>query len=147
MIWRTGACAERQDFFLKEINKPVMGQQRWRSLKKIGLVGRAAALGNEEEFIGVLALRIDFDLRREVGLGVFLLEHRERSELRIAQIILFIGIFDAFGERALVHAVSKNKPALLPHDDGRAGILAHRQYAARRNICILQKIKGDEFVV
>ena len=37
--------------------------------------------------------------------------------------------------------------ALLGDDDRRAGILAHRQDAARGDIGVLQQIEGDELVV
>ena len=58
--------------------------------------------------------------------------------------IPFIGIPDAFGERALVIAAGENEPSLLAHDDGRAVILAHRQDAARHDVRVLEEIEGDE---
>ena len=69
-----------------------MGQQGRRPLIEIGFIGGAAALGDEQEFVGVLTFRINFDLRRQICLGVLLLEHREWGELRIAQVLFFIGI-------------------------------------------------------
>ena len=37
--------------------------------------------------------------------------------------------------------------ALLPHDDRGAGVLAHRQHPAGRDIGVLQEVVGDEAVV
>ena len=126
-----------------------MRQQRRRRLEQEGLVGRAAALGDEQEFVGVLALAlgIDVDLRRQVGRGVLLLEHRERRDLRIAQIALEIGVGDALAERRLVVAIGPDLAALLAHDDRGAGVLAHRQHAAGGDVGVLQQVVGDELVV
>ena len=147
MVGRTGGGAERQDLLLQERHHAVLGEKRWRRLVEEGLVGRAAALADEEELVGVLTLGIDVDLRRQVGRGVLLLEHRERRELRIAQVALEIGVRHALAERGLVLAVGPDLAALLAHDDGGAGVLAHRQHAAGRDIGVLQQIIGDELVV
>ena len=138
---------ERQDLLLQEGHHAVLGQERRRRLEEEGLVGRAAALGDEEEFVGVLALGIDLDLRRQVGSRVALLEHRERRELRIAQVALEVGVADALGDGALVIAVGPDRAALLAHDDRRAGVLAHGQDAAGGDIGVLQQVVGDELVV
>jgi len=65
-------------------------------------------LGNEQERIGVLAFRIDFDLRWQVRLCITFLEHGDRRELGIAQAVLFVGISNALGERAIVRAIGEN---------------------------------------
>ncbi len=93
------------------------------------------------------AFGVDLDLRRHVRAGVFLLEHRERRELRIPQIAFKIRIARAFGERAFVAAVGPDQPAFLAHDDSGAGVLAHRQHAAGGDVGVLEEIIGDEFVV
>ncbi len=41
----------------------------------------------------------------------------------------------------------KTSAALLAHDDGGAGVLAHRQHAAGGDVGVLQEIIGDELVV
>ena len=43
----------------------------------------------------------DLDLRRHVVGGVLLLEHRERRELRIAQVLFQVGVARAAGQRHL----------------------------------------------
>ena len=58
-----------------------------------------------------------------------------------------IGVADALGERALVAAVGPDAAALLAHDDRRAGVLAHGQHAAGRDVGVLQQVVGDEAVV
>ena len=124
-----------------------MRQDRRRRLKQKGLVGRAAALGDEQELVGILALGIDLHLRRHVVLGVLLLEHRQRRQLRIAQIAPEICVARALGQSRLVGAVGEDHAALLAHDDRRAGVLAHRQNAAGGDVGVFQKVIGDEAVI
>ena len=124
-----------------------MRQDRGRRLEQEALVGAAASLRDEQEFVGVLALSIDLDLRRQVRARVLLLEHGKRRELRIAQIPLEIGVAHALRDRALVLAFGEDETALLAHHDRGAGVLAHGKHAARRDIGVLEKIIGDEFIV
>ncbi len=147
VIRRAGGRAEREDLLLQETHEPVVRQQRRRRLVEEGLVGRTAALDHEQELVGVFAFRVDVDLRRQIGLGVLLLEHRDRRELRIAQVLLLVGVAHALGDGALVLAVGEDEAALLGHDDRRARVLAHRQNAAGGDVGVLQQIVGDELVV
>ena len=66
VIGRAGGGAEREDLLLQKRDHPLVREDRGRRLKQERLVGRAAALGDEQEFVGVLALGIDLDLRRHV---------------------------------------------------------------------------------
>ena len=77
----------------------------------------------------------------------FLLIHRQRRHLRIAQIAPQISVARAFAQRRLVVAVGEDAKAFLAHDDGGAGVLAHRQHAAGGDIGVLEEIEGDELVV
>ena len=147
MIRRARRGAERHDLFLEEGQHAVMRQDRRRRLKQERLVGRAAALGDEQEFVGVLAFRINLDLRRHVVLGVLLLEHRQRRELRIAQVAPKVSVARALGQSRLVRTVGENHAALLAHDDRGAGVLAHRQHAAGGDVGVFQKVIGDEAVI
>ncbi|MND83908.1 hypothetical protein D3C80_757840 [compost metagenome] len=72
-----------------------MRQQRWRALKQESLVGRTAALGYKQEFVGILAFFIDVDLSRQIVLRVLFLEHRKWSKLRITQVLLVVSIKNA----------------------------------------------------
>ena len=147
VIGGTGGGPEGEDLFPQEGQKPIVRKDRRRRLVEESLVGRAAALGNEEEFVGVLALGHDVDLGRQVRPGVALLEHREGRQLRVAQVARLVGVQDAPGDSAFVLAISPDATALFCHHDGRAGILAHRQHAPGRDVGILQKVVGDEAVI
>jgi hypothetical protein len=110
-----------------------------------------AALGDEQELVGLIvvarALGVELDLGGEIVLGVGFLEGRERRKLRVTQVFLVIGVARALGERRFVLAVGPDEPALFAHDDGGAGVLAHRQNAAGGDIGVLQEVVGDEAVV
>ena len=151
MVGRARRGAERQHLLLEERQQPIARQDRRRRLEQKRFVGRAAALGDEQKLVGRVgvarAFGIKLDLRRHVGARVPLLEHRDRRELRIAQIALEIRIARALGERRLVVALGPDQPALLAHDDRGAGVLAHRQHAAGGDVGVLEKIVGDELVV
>jgi hypothetical protein len=124
-----------------------MGEQRWRALVQKRLVGRTAALGDKQEVVAVLAFFIDVDLGGEVGLGVLLLEHGKRSELRIAQVPALIGVHHAARQCLVIAALGPDLAALLGHDDRGSRILAHRQYAAGCNVGVLEQVEGDETIV
>ena len=66
VIRRARRGAERQHLLLEERHHAVVRQDRRRRLEQERLVGRAAALGDEQELVAVLALGIDLDLRRHV---------------------------------------------------------------------------------
>src|SRR5216683_1483613 len=48
---------------------------------------------------------------------------------------------------AAIAAAGPDALALLAHDDGGAGILAHRQHLAGGDIGVLQEVEGDEAVI
>ena len=151
MVGRAGRGAERENLFLQERDHAIVGQDRRRCLIQERLVGRTSPLGDEQELIGLLmaarAVGIDFDLRRHVRFGVGLLEHGQRRQLRVAQVALDVGVARPSREGCLVVAVGEDVLALLAHDDGGAGVLAHRQHAARRDIGVLEEVVGHELVV
>src|SRR5512135_2143266 len=113
MVWWARGGAEREHLLLQERQHAVVRQDRRRRLEQERLVGGAAALGNEQQLVGVLAFRIDFHLSRHVRFGVLLLKHRNGRELRIAQIAFEIGIARTFRERGFVVASGKYHAALL----------------------------------
>ena len=151
VIRRARRGPEREHLLFQEGEHAVARQDRRRRLKEKSLVGRTAAFRDEQEFVFVLgfthSLRENLHLRRHVGLGVLLLEHGDRRELRIAQIFLQVSVARAFRERGLILPFGPNEPPLLAHDQRRAGVLAHRQHAAGGDIGVLQEVVGDEFVV
>ena len=147
VVGRAGRRSERQDLFLQEVDHAIVGQQRRSALEQEGLVCGAAALGHEEELVRVVAFGIELDLGRHVVGGVLLLEHRQRRQLGIAQVLLEIGVARSFAEGCLIRTVGPHAAALLAHDDGRSGVLAHGQDAVGRNIRVLEKVEGNELVV
>ena len=120
-------------------------------LEQVGLVGRAAALGQEQELVAVLVagrgVGVELDLRGEVVAGVALLPHRDRRHLRVAQVERCVRVVDALAQRDLVVARREHLLAALAHDDGGARVLAHGQHASRRDVGVLEQVEGDEAVV
>ena len=147
VVGRAGRGAQGADLGVEELQQRGLVQHRRRLLVEVALVGRAAALGDEQELVGVAVGRIDVDLRRQVGAGLHFLEHRDRRDLGIAQVGLGVGLEHAPGDRRLVAAAGPHRLALLAHDDGGAGVLAHRQHAARRDVGVLQELERHVLVV
>ena len=147
VVRRTGRRAEGPDLGVDEGAQALGVEQRLGLLEEVGLVGRAAPLGHEEELVGVAVGRVELDLRRQVVLRVLLDEHAPRRELGVAQVGRRVGVEDAAGERRLVTAAGQHVLPLLAHDDRRAGVLAHRQHPAGGDRRVLQQVEGDEVIV
>ena len=148
VVGRAGRRTEVEDMGLDEIGQRFLVQQRLGLLVEEGLVGRAAALGNEEEFVlhaGVAAVNVD--LRREVRTGILLLGHRERHDLRIAQVAVFVGLVHAFGNVFRIVGARIDVLALVADADGRAGVLARGEFALGRNDLVEQHGVSHELVV
>ena len=133
VVRRAGGGAERAELLVEEGEELVGREDRLGLLVQVALVGRAAALGHEQELVLRLApSRVaDLDLGGEVRLGVGLLPHRQRRHLRVTEVGGLVGVEDAPGDGLLVAASGEHALALLGLDDRRAGVLAHRQDAAR----------------
>jgi hypothetical protein len=147
VVGRAGRRPEGADLLLEETGEAFGREHRGRRLEQEGLVGRAAALGDEEELVGRLPFRVDLDLRRQVVLRIRLLEHGERRQLAVAQVVPGIGVEHPLPQRRLVAAAGPDQPALLAHDDGGARVLAHGQDAAGGDVRVLQQVEGHEAVV
>ena len=130
VVRRAGRRAERADLLLQELHHGGLVQDGLRLLVEERLVGRAAALGHEEELVRAAVGRVQLDLRGQVGAGVLLVPHGQRGHLRVAQVELRVRVVDAARQGLLVAAFGEHVLAALAHDDRRAGVLAHR--AARR---------------
>ncbi len=139
--------AERADLLLQERGEAPGVQERLRLLEEEALVGGAAALGHEQELVLVAGHGVDLDLRRQVRPGVGLAVHVERRELGVAQVSGPVGVEHAARDRRLVAPAGEHALPLLPHDDGRAGVLARRQHPARRDARVLEELEGHEPVV
>ncbi len=151
MVRRAGGGADPPQLLLQERQHPGRVQQRLGLLVQERLVGRAAALGHEEELVGVLVARIgvcgDLDLCGEVRTGVLLLPHGDRCVLRVAQVELGVGVEDALGKGLLVDALREDVLSALRADDRSAGVLTHREDAAGGDVGVLEEVEGDELVV
>ena len=147
MVGRTGGRAERLHFFHQEFLQGARIQEGLGLLVEIGLVGRAAALGQEEELVLIARGGVDVDLRRQVGLGVDLLVHVQRRVLGVAQVLLGIGGVDAGRKHLGVVTAGPHVLALLGDHAGRAGVLADRQHVVRGHLGVAQHGKGHFLVV
>ena len=94
-----------------------------------------------------MSIRIELDLRWQVGAGVALLPHRHGSHLRVAKVEFGIGVVHAVRKVLLVLTGRPDVLPLLADDDRRAGVLAHRQHATRSHVGVLEQIKGDKAIV
>ncbi len=98
MIGGAGCCADRADLLRNEAKQRLRIEERLGLLVEERLVGRSAALGQEEEVVLVAGHGIELDLRGQVRAGVPLIVHVEWRELGVAQIPLGVGLVDAKGE-------------------------------------------------
>ena len=148
MVGRAGRSAQILDVGTDELGERLLVEQRLGLLVEEGLVGRAAALGDEEEFVlhaGLAA--VDVNLCREVRSRVLLVNHREGDHLRIAEVALLVGLVDAAGDAAGVVGAGPYVLTLVGDADGRTGILAGGQLALGGHALVEQHRVGDELVV
>ena len=129
MVRRAGCRTEGTHFLNEEVFQFAGSQQGFGFLVEIGFVGRAAAFSNTEEFVLIAIYRVQVDLRRQVSAGVDLFVHVQRRVLRVAQVILDIGVIDAFRQRFFITATGPHALTFFTDDDRGAGILAGRQHA------------------
>jgi hypothetical protein len=147
VVRRAGGGAQALHLLHQKRQQSLGIQQRFGLLVEAGLVGRAAALGDEEELVLVAVGRVEVDLRRQVGAGVPLLVQIQRRRLRVAQAVGGVGVEDAPGEGLFVAAAGEHPGALLGHDSGGAGVLAERKPALGRDQRVLEHGPGHVAVV
>jgi hypothetical protein len=147
VVRRAGGRAQRPDLRVQELEHAGLVQDGLGLLVEVALVGRAAALGHEQQLVRVAVDRGDLDLGRQVGAGVDLLPHRQRCHLRVAQVRRLVGLEDAARDGLLVTTAGDDTLTALALDDGRAGVLAHGEHAARGDGGVLQQVEGHEAVV
>ncbi len=131
----------------RNFRRRVRGQQRLGLLEQGRLVGRAAALCDEEELVGFTVHRLDVDLGRQIGAGVDLPVHVERDGLRVAEILFRVGLVDPPGEGFLVPAPGPDLLAFLGDDQRRAGVLADREFEFGGDLGVAQERHGHALVV
>ena len=149
VVGRAGGGAERAQLLVEERRQPARVQQRLRLLVEERLVRRAPTLGQHQQFVlrRLPGHRVQLDLGGQVGAGVALLPERGGRHLGVAQVQLVVGLEDAAGDGLLVFAAGQHGLRALADDDRGAGVLAHRQHAARGDAGVAQQVGGDEPVV
>ncbi|OQB91308.1 MAG: hypothetical protein BWX86_02049 [Verrucomicrobia bacterium ADurb.Bin122] len=147
MVRRASRRAEVLHLFGDEGFEALRIEERFRLLIEEGLVGRATALGDEEELVLGALRSVEVDLRREIGAGVNLLVHVEGGRLRVAEVFLGVALVDALGDILGVVGAGPDLLALLGDDGRGAGVLAERQDALRGNFGVLQQREGHIAVV
>jgi hypothetical protein len=147
VVRRAGGRAQRADLGVQELEHAGLVQDGLGLLVEVALVGRAAALGHEQQLVGIAVDGGDLDLGRQVGARVDLLPHRQRGHLRVAQVRRLVGLEDAPGDGLLVAAARDDALAPLALDDGGARVLAHGEHAARGDGGVLQQVERHEAVI
>ena len=145
MVGRTGGGAESLHLLHQEGDEGLGVDDGLGLLIEIGLVGRAATLGYEHEVVFVALYGVDVDLRGEVAAGVHLVVHVEGSVLRVAEVVLGVGVIDAFGDLLFVVATGVDKLSLLAVYDGCAGVLAHGELPFGRYFGVAQH--GESYIL
>ena len=90
----TGRSAEKVHLLGDELQHRCRIENGLGLLEQVALVGGAATLCHEEEFVGIAIDCADFDFGGKVGAGVDLAIHVERSHLRVAKVVGFVGVKD-----------------------------------------------------
>ena len=147
MIGRAGCRAERLHFLDQEGHQSLGVEDSLCLLIEICLVGRAASLGNEEEFIFIAFGGVDVDLSGEVAAGVHFIIHGEGSVLRIAEIILGVGLIHAERDFLFIVATGPYLLALVSCADACAGVLAEREHALGGHFGVAEHGESHEAVV
>ncbi len=146
-VGRAGGDAEGPDLLGQEGLEALFVEQGLRFLEQGDLVGRAAALGQEEEAVLPPRGEPDVDLGGQVRPGVALLEDRDRGHDRIAQVALPVDLRGGGGQDLSVPSAGRDEVAALGEDLDRARVLAERQDALGRDDGVAQDGPGDETVV
>ena len=114
---------------------------------EVGLVGRTATLGNHHKAIFSTFTGLDVNLGREVATGVHLVVHIQRSILRIAQVVLRIGVIDTEREGFLILEAGPYLLSLLTMDNGCTCILAEWKNTLHRCLRIAEELQGYILIV
>ena len=148
VVGRAGRRPEVENVLLNEFRQRLLVQERLGLLVEEGLVGRTAALGDEQELILHAGLSaVDVDLRRKVRAGILLVDHREGNHLRIAQVPLLVGLVDAPGDAGGIVGPGPDILALVADADRRTRILTGREFALGGHALVQQHRVGHELVV
>ena len=148
MIWWASGCTETLHLLDEERNQRTgVLDTCFGLLIEVGLVCAAASFGYAEEMVFHTLGSLDVYLCGQVALGVHFLVHRQRCILRIAQVVLRVGIIHTVTQCLFV-AVAR--PYLLPFlavYDSRTRVLTERQLPLASHLGIAQEGESHIFVV
>ena len=121
-------------------------------LRERGLVGRAAALGDEQQPVAPAAgtvdgRGVDVDLGGEVGARGLVVEERHGRDLREPEIAPRVRVADAVDQCGLVVGARVHAFTLEPDDRGGSGVLAGREHAFGGDRCVGEERRGHVPVV
>ena len=147
VVGRAGGGADLAQLGIQEVQQAVGVQHGPGLLVEEALVGRPAALGDEQELVLLATHGLDGDLGGQVVPRVLLGEHVEGGKLRVPQVGRAVGVEDAPRDGDPVVAGGQHLLALAGLDDGGAGVLAARQHPARGDVGVAQQLGRHEAVV
>ena len=148
MIRRTSRRTQTLHLLHKERNQRAgVLDTRFGLLVEIGLVGTAATFRYAQETVFHTLRSLDVYLRRQIAFRVHFFVHRQRSVLRIAQVVLCIGVIDTVAQGFLVAETGPHVLTFLAVDNCRTCILAQGQLTLARHLRIAQESECHIFVV
>ena len=148
MIRRASSCTKALHLFYEEWQQSALvldGSLCHRI--EVSLVGRTTTLGNHYEAILITLCCLDVNLSREVATSVHLIIHVERSILRVAEVVLCIGIVYTKRESLFVFEACPHLLTLLAMDDSGTSILAEWQYSLSSSLGIAEELESYILVV
>lgn len=147
MIGRAGRGAEVLDLLLEKFGERLFVQQRFGLLVEERLVGRSAALGDEQKTILAAGRGVKVDLCGQIVAAVLLVGHRERHDLRVAQVAVTVGLVHSAGDVFCIVRPGVDVFAFLADADGRTGVLAGGKFALGGHDLVDEHGVGHESVV
>ena len=147
VVGRTGSRAERLHLANEEGHECGRVKDGLGFLIEVSLVGRAATLGDAEEFVLHALGGLNVNLCGQVALRVNLVVHREGRILRVAEVLLRVGEVNALGDGLFVAIARPDLLALLAVNDSRTRVLAEGELALGRHFRIAQEGQGHVLVV
>jgi len=147
MVRRTGRSAQVPDLFTDKPLEALLVEQCLGLLIKESFVGRSSPLGDKKKFIGIPLFRIDVDLGRQVGAGIFLFRHGQRNNHRVTEVFFGIRIVNPFRQVFGIVYPCVDILALFTDNDGRSCVLAGRQLPFCRNHLVKEHGVGHKTVV
>ena len=148
MVRRTCSCTQALHLLYEEWEEGTLVLDSSLGHRvEVGLVGRATTLSYHYEAILVALCRLDINLGRQVATGVHLIIHVERSVLRIAEVVLCVGVVNTQAQCLFVLEVSPYTLTLLAVDDSSTCILAEWENALNGSLCIAEELECYVLVV